>query len=271
MLSVFNRGVRFRAKLLGINVVNTWQQETAYFGNSWGNVMSTVMYTLTYLIFISIIFANTKTMAGYSRDQMIFLLLFIQINFYLLHMWSFNNVARMVDDVNLGSFDLILTKPLPALYYSSIRNLDLVSMLRDAVPSIAMIALSINWSQLQLGLGAIVAAVLIVILGQLVLNVFFFLLGVPVFWFGQSADLLGLSYSFMAVDLPYEGVGRGLRLVFTTIIPAMLASALAVSVALGKTAPLVGLGFAFVVAISALMVKVAVWKLALRSYTSASS
>ena len=263
--------IGLRGRLLWINVVNTWQQETAYFGNSWGNLASTIMYTLTYLVFIHVIFANTRTLAGYSKDEMLLLLFVIQVNFYLIQMWSYNNVIRMVDDVNMGSFDMLLTKPLPALYYSSIRSVNVLTTLRDGIPSLTLFALAITWSNLHTSFVGVLAGAVIVLLGQLAMNVFFFLLGVPVFWFGQSADLLGIGYSFMSVNLPYEGVGRGLRLALTSFVPCLLASGLAVSVMIGKSDAINGLAYAALIAGCALLVKIGVWKMALRSYTSASS
>lgn len=271
MLSAFKDSVNVRLRLLWINTVNTWQAETAYFGDTWGNVLSTVMYTLTYLIFIEVIFTNTKILAGYTRNEMLFLLFIIQINFYLIFTWSYNNVVKMVDDVNLGTFDLILIKPLPALYYTSIRNITLISTLRDAVPSLLIIALVINWSQIHVAPIAVVAGISIIICGQIAMNTFFFLLGLPVFWFGQAADLLGLSYSFMSNNLPFEGLGKPLKLALTSLIPCLLASSFAASVMLGRTDTAKGIIYALFIAIGALIIKTFVWRLALRNYTSASS
>jgi ABC-2 type transport system permease protein len=269
-LSVFSP-MTLRLRLLWINLVNTWQSETAYFGDGWGNIFSTVMFTVTYLVFINVIFANVPTLAGYNRNDMLFLLFINQINFYLTYTWSYNNMLRLVQDVNRGSFDLVLIKPLPALFYSSTKELSLLSTLRDGLPTLLIFGLSIQWAHITVSPLNLAAGVVIMLAGQLALNAFFFFLAAPVFWFGQAADIMNLGYPFSSLDLPYEGVTPGIRAVLLTLIPCLIQTALAVSVMVGKTPALLGVGLAIGVAIALTYAKIGLWRLALRHYTSASS
>ena len=260
-----------RLRILRTNAVNSWQISTAYFGDSWGNVLSTIFYTVTLLIFLSVIFANVKTMAGYSRNQMLFLLLVNQINFYLIYAWSYNNVTKMVEDVNRGAFDMLLVKPIPALFYTSTRTIGTMSLLRDGLPSVTIFSLAIGWSALHLSLGNLAAAFVVLIAGQLALNAFFMFLGLPVFWLGQSASLLDLGYSISSLDIPYEGVTTGLRTFLTVAVPCLLPTALAASVALGKAPTGPSIALAISVALGLTLIKQFLWRKALENYTSASS
>jgi ABC-2 type transport system permease protein len=268
--SAFN-GLLFRLKLLKINAVNTWQIETAYFGDAWGNVLSTVAYTITYLVFISVIYANVTTLAGYTRDEMLFLALIGQLSFYSLYAWSLNNVQDMVADVNDGSFDLMLIKPLPALFYTTFRNITLLSILRDGIPALAFLVLAIHWANIMVTPIDLLLGTITFAAGQIAINGFIFLLAMPVFWFGQASDMLGLAYPFMDVQLPYEGVGRRLRLGLTLLIPALVPASLTASVILHKSNPWWGMGLAAMAAVLLLAAKQWAWKRALLSYTSASS
>jgi ABC-2 type transport system permease protein len=268
--SVFNP-ITLRLRLLWINLVNTWQTETAYFGDGWGNMLSTLAYTLTYLVFINVVFANVHTLAGYTRDQMLFLLFINQINFYLIYTWSYTNMIRLVQDVNRGAFDLLLIKPLPALFYSTTKQLSFLSTLRDGLPTLIIFGLAVHWSQVAVTPLNLAAGIIIMAAGQLALNAFFFFLAAPVFWFGQAADVMNLGYPFTSVDLPYEGVAPGIRSALLTLVPCLIQTALAASVMLGKTPALLGLTIAIAVAIGLTYAKIGLWRLALRNYTSASS
>ena len=258
-------------RLLYINIVNTWQTDTAYFAHGWGNVLSTVAFTITYLVFISVLFANVRTLAGFTRDQMLFLLLVVQVNFYLMWAWAYNNAQRLVDDVNRGNFDLLLTKPLPALFYSSIRNISLLQFVRDGLPAILFVVFSIHWGLLAFQPLAMLAGVALIVAGQIATQSFLLLLALPVFWFGQSNDLLNLGYPLMDADMPYAGVQPNLRVVLTLFIPSLTMASLPAAVMLGKFDILTGLGFGLGAAALLSILKVLIWKSALRHYTSASS
>jgi ABC-2 type transport system permease protein len=260
-----------RWRLLKINFVNTWQSETAYFGDAWGNVLSTTIYTLTYIMFVSIIYSNVKLLAGYNRDEMLFLLFLSQIGFYLMSSLSFANVKNMIIAVNRGSFDLLLVKPLPALFYTSLRKISVISLLRDAVPALFFVALALNWGNLPFALPNILAGIIIMVAGQFAMNGFLFLLGLPVFWFGESSSLFYLGYPFTSSDLPYEGVTGSARLVLGVMIPALIPASLAASVMLGKSSAVAGVTIAVAVAILFMALKSFVWKRALLNYSSASS
>jgi ABC-2 type transport system permease protein len=263
--------MKLRLRLLWINIKNTWQAQTAYFGDSWGNVLSTMVYTLTFFLFVTVIYGNVRTLGGYTRDQMLFFVLINQLSFYLIYAWNFNNVQRLVMDVNRGSFDLLLVKPLPALFYTSTREINLLSMLRDGIPGILFITLAINWHHISIAPQNILLGIVCFMAGQLALNGLFFLLAMPVFWFGQAADLLDLGYSFSSVDLPYEGVSRNIRLGLTLAIPALVPSSLTASVILGKSNPLANTALAVAAAIILILAKNFTWRRALLNYTSASS
>lgn len=263
--------VTFRLRLLWINLVNTWQQQTAYFGDSWGNLFSTVIYTASSLIFLNVVFANVRLLAGYSRDQMLFMFLLNQISFYLIMACTYINTEALVQEVNEGSFDMILAKPVPALWYSSTRRIGVLATLRDGVPAISIFLIAINWSHIHITWPLLLAGILVMLAGQLAMNAFFFALAAPVFWIGQADSLLRLAFPLTSNEIPFEGVGGAVRISLTVIIPLLIPSAMAASVMLGKSNPILTTLFAMLIAVVAVMLKIWLWQAALRNYTSASS
>lgn len=103
------------------------QIESASLFNSWGNVGSTVFYAITYILFVDVIFSNINQFAGYSRNDVLMLMILTQSNFFIMHMWSSPNINTLIENVRNGRFDLILAKPIPSIFYSSIREIRLMS------------------------------------------------------------------------------------------------------------------------------------------------
>jgi len=267
MLSAFKE----RLLLLKLSTINTYHQDTAYF---WGNIteiLSTLVYTATYLIFLTVIYQNVTTVAGYTRDQMLFFSLIGNIAFYVLFLGSFDNLDKLREDVNRGNLDVLLTKPLPLLFYLSTRRISFLMIIRQLViPSVAT-ALLIHWPNLHITTWNVIAGVLVFILGTLAFHVVQFFLMLPAFWFGESTDLFELSYSLSDYDMPYEAMPRLLRGSLITILPIVICAGLSVSVFLGKANANLMLLLSFVVAMTALLLKQWGWQWAMRNYTSASS
>lgn len=269
--SVYKR-LRLYPRLLWINTVTTWRTDTAYFGNGWGGVLSTVAYTLTFILFISVIFANVHAIAGYSRDQILFLSFLGQASYYGSYIWTWNNTQQLIDSVNRGSFDLLLVKPIPSLFYTSVRSISIVPQLRDGLPSLFFLALAINWHAVTLSWATAAVGLVIMVAGQFAINAFAFFLSMPVFWFGQANDSLTLGYSmFGGTDFPYEGIPGKLRLALIYIVPVLISATLAASVMLGKLPAPSGLAIALSATAILVTIKILLWRLALRNYTSASS
>jgi len=109
--------IKLKLKIIKINIKNTYQIQTAYYGENWFSLGSTLFYTLTLYLFITIIYSNVKQVAGYTRDEMLFLLLLTQIGYYSDWIWSSNNISKLMDSVYAGELDIILTKPIPSLFF----------------------------------------------------------------------------------------------------------------------------------------------------------
>jgi ABC-type uncharacterized transport system permease subunit len=147
----------------------------------------------------------------------------------------------------------------------------MLTIMRDGIPSLLFIIVAINWHNIAIAPLNLLIGLIIFIAGQVALSGLLLLIGLPVFWFGQATDTLSLSYPFISVNLPYEGIGAKLKLGLTLVIPALVPASLAASVMLHKSNPWWGLALAVVAAILLTGAKQWGWKRALASYTSASS
>jgi ABC-2 type transport system permease protein len=239
-------------------------------GEKWGNFASAFIYTLTFLIFIQILYSNTKTIATYSKNEMIFFALVGQMSFFTMSAFTWENMYNLVIDVNRGNLDFVLVRPIPGLFYVSLKKISLLNTLRDAIPSIFIMFL-IQWSALHLTFLSILYGSIIFICGQIIFSAFFFLFTLPAFWTGVANELLGIGFEFSDQKIPFEGLSLPLKVIFTTIIPTFFTGTVATSVMLHKSNGLIWTGVAVIIAVISMIIKVKLWNLALRNYTSASS
>lgn len=268
--------LKIRIKLLLLSLYFTFKADTAYVFNNWGNIISGTAFIISALIFNDALYSNTNSIAGLNRDQMLFFMGMSQLCFYTFAALIWQNIRILVQDVNSGQLDLILTKPIPSLFYCSFKIIDIFSVLRDYLPGMFILILSINFNNINFEVINLIAGLIILFLGVLISGIIHFISALPVFWLGESSNLIDLSF-FVEYDLvhpiPFEGWGfsREVKYLFLFIIPFLISAGLSTFVVFGKINTLLALNFTFIVFILFSLLKTFLWKLALRAYTSASS
>ncbi len=263
-----------RVMIIRVNVVNSFREETAFWTNNWGNVISTTLYTATNIAFINILYANVKTIAGYSYQEMLLFFLVGQITFYTTWAVSALNARDLIRDVNRGNLDLLLVKPVPSLFMVSLKRISIVSTVRDSLPTLLAILYILDWSAISplVSSRSVVASVLIWVCGLFCVHVYQLLLVLPAFKFGEAGELFSLVWTIDDFGrIPFEGFGRTIRFFIGIILPVVIATGFTVSVFLGKSNPVVLFSVAIGITMLAMTVRHRSWKWALKQYTSASS
>lgn len=271
MLSACKSSLVLRWNLLKLAVRNSYLIETAYFLNNWVGLLSAFIFTITYVLFINVIFSNVSSMAGYNHQEILFLALLGQLNFYLLAVGSLANWDRLIQDVNQGSFDLVLIKPVPSLFYVSLQRINLIEFLRDSLIPIAFMVWVIDWHQLELHPLNLGLGIVVFICGLLTADAIKCLLSLPVFWKGESHELSMTFYSLIGNDFPWEGLSRLMQGTLGALIPILVGTSIATSVMLGKSPVWPLTFFSLGIATLFVIIKTAAWHYALKNYTSASS
>lgn len=264
--------IKLRLKILRINTENSYKIQTAYFFENFASLGSTFFYTITLYLLIKIIYSNIDLYAGYSENDTIFLLLLAQINYYVDMTWSTNNILSMIDSVRFGELDFVLTKPVPSLFFVTFKDISLVNRLRDGVPNLILLAMLIDWSQINTDFIKISTGIVLFVLGQIAWHCFRFIFSLPVFFLGNSSEIYQISAALNnRNDIPYEGYTNKLRLFFSSVVPTLIAAQISASVILGKSDPIMMLGYALIVTSIFVYLKIVAWNLALKNYSSASS
>lgn len=266
--------LKIRWEIIKVNTMFTLKESLAYSLNNWGGLLSTVTYMLTYLLLLSTIFGRVKSLAGYNYSEVLLFTLIAQLNFYLTWVWSIKNMEKLGDHVKTGKLDLILSKPLPHLWYITFQNINLFMLVFEMWPAtIPLIYLLIKNADFQVtGLG-IVYSVICFVAGHIAIHCFQFLFTLLTFWTGESKGLNGLSYqiAFFGEAVPFEGYPNWAKGLATTVAPFLIHTALTTSFVLGKTTDVRFVWLSVLVMVAFIIIKNKMWNLALRQYSSASS
>lgn len=273
-LSAFRQACKLRWEISKAVMIFNTKQVLAYVYNNWGGVASTVTYMLTYLAFLSIIYSQIETIAGYNYSQMLMFTLIGQISFYTNWFWSMGGIQQMIRDVNSGRLDLILSKPLPALWYVTIQKVNLPSILAQSIPAmIPLLVLLVKHWSFALTLRAVFLAAVSFICGIVLIHCLSFILALSVFWTGQSRAMIGLGHqlSYFGNTIPLEAYPKVVVFLGLTVIPFLAHIALTTSYLLGKTVSLSYLLIILAATAIFIIAKIKLWQAALRRYASASS
>lgn len=265
---------RDRIFILKASIVYTFQIETAYFFNNWGNIISTTLFTVTYVIFADAIFSNAKTIAGYSRDEMMFFILISQLWFYIFYSLFQRNVDSLIENVNSGNLDLILTKPMPTSFYINFNEFNILSVVRDGLIPFGFVVSTINWVNITIHPINLILGFMILMIGTFITNAILFSFALIVFWVGESSSVIGTVLELednSGHRFPLEGYGDKVKTIMITAIPFGISAGLSTSVILGRSEPGTSLLISLFVLLLFSVSKEIFWRIALRNYTSASS
>ncbi|MBD8500825.1 ABC transporter permease [Paenibacillus arenosi] len=137
-----------------------------YRADFWIEVISDLMFQITNLIFIFVVFMHTPTLAGWTRDEMVFVYGYFMIPYGIFscffNMWGFSERY-----IVKGEMDRILTRPAHNLFQILLENVDPPSIIGSFVGAILMITAG---SQLGIDFGALdILLLLIMIVGSVLI------------------------------------------------------------------------------------------------------
>ena len=273
--SDFRQALKIRWIIVRSCTIFNFKESMAFAANNWANLLSMFTYMITYLIFLGVLFGKVNQIAGYGYVDMLFFTLVSQINFYLTSVFSQGSIEELDNSVNIGTLDMWLVKPVPSLWFATFQRINLNQFIFGGVPAIipTLVIMSGKWSALVMTFPGIISGILCIFMGQVVIHCFQFMMAMTAFFTGEGkqAKNMALELSLFADSVPYEGYPNFLKIMGFTIIPFIIHTALATSFFLGKTTNYALLLYVFVLMLAFLWGKSALWKLALKHYSSASS
>ncbi len=178
------------------------------------------------------------------------------------------NLNRVVEQVQKGTLDFVLLKPLDSQFWLSFRTLSPWG-LTDGLIGLAI------WfyagSRLQFGAADYLTGLGLLGVAFVMLYSLWFIIGCSSIWFVKVANATEVLRAVLeAGRFPVQAFPAAYRFVFTFVVPVAFLTTVPAEAALGRLT-VANLGLAVLIALGLLLFSRAFWRFALRSYTSASS
>lgn len=220
-----------------------------------------------YILFIIFLLNKTQTLAGYTLNQtLIFFLTFNIID--VVSQTIFRGVYQFRPLVIDGGFDLILAKPMSALFRALMGGADVIDMVTipPLIVLLFLVGKSLEVSLLQAFL------YLLLIFNGLIISTAFHIAVMALGIITLEIDHTIMIYRDLTSlgRFPIDIYKEPLKSILTFVIPVGVMVTLPAKALIGLISP-VGVLISFVVGILAIFLSARFWKYALRFYTSASS
>ena len=234
-------------------------------------VANAVISLLTQALGLSVIFANTSDLRGWTADAMLVL---IGIHFFISGLVGLvlrPSMEALMEGIRLGTFDFLLTKPADAQLLAASQRVA-PQALTDVVVGLLVVALAVSRGQADLDLVSVALFLVTLASGFAIICAFLLVLSTMAFWFVKLDNILVIFQALFgnAGRWPVSIFPGWMRPVLTFVVPI----AFAVTVpAQALTGQLSLSGALASLAVAALFVTGSrvFWLVALRRYTGASA
>lgn len=178
------------------------------------------------------------------------------------------NLNRVVEQVQKGTLDFVLLKPLDSQFWLSCRTLSPWG-LSDGLIGLALWLYAGN--RLQFGAVNYLTGLGLLGVAFVMLYSLWFIIGCSSIWFVKVANATEVLREVLeAGRFPVQAFPAAYRFIFTFVVPVAFLTTVPAEAALGRLT-LPNLGLAVLMALGLLLFSRVFWRFALRSYTSASS
>ncbi len=217
--------------------------------------------------FIYFLLSKTNTLAGYNLHQTLFF--FLTFNLIdAISQFLFREAYRFRPLIVSGSFDLILIKPINALFRSLMGGADILDLF--TIPPLIFAVYYVG-SLLDPSASQVILYIILVANGLVIATAFHIAvlsLGIITLEIDHTImiyrDLTNLG------RLPVDIYTQPLKGILTYLVPVGIMITLPAKVMMGLVTPM-GIVISFALGFLMIMLTLRFWKLALRQYTSASS
>ncbi|HIK12958.1 MAG TPA: ABC-2 family transporter protein [Oscillatoriaceae cyanobacterium M33_DOE_052] len=178
------------------------------------------------------------------------------------------NLNRIVTQVQQGTLDFVLLKPISSQFWLSTRTISLWGL-----PDLLFGMMIITYAGTKLGLPptAYLHSILPLLFGSISLYSLWFMLGATSIWFVKIYNVTEVLRGLLeAGRYPMAAYPVAYRFFFTFVVPVAFLTTIPAEAILGRV-EVISVAAAGVLAAGLLLASMAFWRFALRFYTSASS
>ena len=235
-------------------------------------IVTELLWFFGQIVFVEVMFGQTDRILDWSKWEVVLLIGTYQVISQIFQSFFYVNLANLPELVRTGKLDLMLLLPVDAQFSVSVRQFGLDNVVTGFV-GLGIVAYSLHRLSVVPGPAQWALYVAALLFGVAIHYAVMFLLATASFWIVRAQGLIYGYFNLVSLSRYPEGIYRGaFRFVFMWILPVILVANVPARILVRRgESPWPGLAELGAAAVLALLVSRALWNLALRRYSSASS
>jgi ABC-2 type transport system permease protein len=250
-------------------VVNSVQLDLEYRVSFAIHAVTSLLAVGAGVVVLLALFGRADAVGGWSFHEALVLIGVFSIAEGLIQVMLLPSLGRISEYVRLGSMDYMLLRPANVQFLVSVRAWKLWG-LPDVFGGLGLVVYGMAANGSLTAFNLLLFAVL-AICGLVTLYAIAAIVAVTAFWSVQAGNAMFILYTLVGAGrFPVTVYPAYLRLFFTLVVPIAFVTTVPAAAAIGRLDWTMALG-SLVAATCTLGLSTVVWRLATRSYTSASS
>jgi ABC-2 type transport system permease protein len=244
--------------------------ELQYRANFFAQLFQSAIALVTGLVGLGLVFSHTNELAGWSRPELLAVMGVHILMGGVIQAFIQPNMQRVAEDVQQGTLDYVLTKPVDSQALISVRQIAIWQTV-NVVIGLIIIGVAIYQLGTNVGLLQALAFVTALLLGSLMIYSFWLMLTAVAFWVVRVDQMINLFEGVYAAGRWPVGIYPGwLQGLLTFLMPVAFAVTVPAE-ALTNRLTLQTLGLAALLAVGLMLLARFIWFTGLRAYSGASS
>ena len=251
---------------LRVGVLNELQYRVNFFVQ----VGQTVIALITGLIVLGLVFDYTTTLNGWSEGELLVVMGVHILIGGVVKMVVQPNMMRLMNDIEQGTLDYILTKPENAQLLVSVQEVRFWQIV-DVLTGFAVMGWGLSTLQTSIAIVDVFSFLLMMLLGIILMYSFWLMIASITFWVIRISDIVTIWQSlYQAGRWPVSIYPSWLQLVLTFLVPVAFAVTVPAEIVTGRSS-LLQMGFALSLTAVIFTISHFVWKRGLHNYSGASA
>lgn len=257
-------------RLFWLFVKTSISNDTEYRADFFAQILVTLLGLGAQLAAVSVIFAHTPDLAGWTLPQVLALLGVYNVMYGVIGAVIAPNMRRVLEDVRQGTLDFALLKPIDSQFFVSARQF-VVWRLADVALGLGLSIYAATRLAHQLSAREAILFPLMLLCGAVIVYSFWLILTTTAFWFTRIDNIEMIFWNlFEAGRYPIDVYPLYVQRLLTFVIPLAFITTLPARALSGRL-DAASVGLAMVLAAAMAMISAAFWRVGLRRYGSASS
>jgi ABC-2 type transport system permease protein len=232
------RFFRLTGSYLRIGVANEFQ----YRANLFIQILQSVIALAVGLIGLALVYGQTEALGGWTRTELLAVMGIFMLMGGLIQAAIQPNMQRLMGDIQEGTLDYALTKPVDAQALISVREFRLWKLV-DVILGLSVLGVAIYQMQSEIGFWQAIAFVLALIMGGVMIYCFWLMLTSTAFWIIRVDEMVNLFEGIYAAGRwPVSVYPDWLRWGLTFLVPVAFAVTVPAEAITGRLTPLTLLG-----------------------------